>query len=159
MRNSKTLTILWLCLLAGTLDAVAALIIAHGIPPMKVFQYIASGWFGTVAFTGGVTMMLWGILFHYLIASIWCILLFILYPAFSGFLKGKYLTAIVFGLIIWLIMNRLVLPLTHVPKPASAPNALAIFKGILALILCIGMPVALIANRYYRRAFLKRTIF
>jgi hypothetical protein len=158
MRNSKTLTILWLCLLTGTLDAIAALIIGHGIPAMKVFQYIASGWFGIAAFSGGVTMMLWGIMFHYLIASTWCVLLFILYPSFSGFLGNKYITGVVFGIIIWLIMNRLVLPLTHVPKPTSPPNAISIFKGMLALVLCVGLPISLVANKYYRRAFLKRTL-
>lgn len=159
MRNSKTLTILSLCLLTGTLDAIAALVIAHTTDVMAVFQYIASGWFGKEAFYGGTTMMLWGILFHYLVASVWSILLFVLYPSFSGFLKNKYVTGIVFGIIIWLIMNRLVLPLTHIPKRTSAPSVIAIFKGVLALILCVGLPIALIANRYYRRAFLKRTIF
>lgn len=159
MRNSKTLTILRLCLLTGTLDAIAALIISSKTPPMVIFQYIASGWFGSKAFSGGITMMLWGILFHYLIASVWSILLFLLYPSFSAFLKTKYLVAIVYGVIIWLIMNRLVLPLTHVPKRTVPPTGSTIFKGILALILCVGLPISLVANKYYRWAFLKRTIF
>jgi hypothetical protein len=159
MRNSKTLTILSLCLLTGTLDAIAALVIGHTTSFAPIFRYIASGWFGKEAFAGGTSMMLWGILFHYLIASVWSVLLFFLYPSFSGFLKSKYLTGIVFGVIIWLIMNRLILPLTHVPKHTSPPTAHAIFNGILALILCVGLPIALVANKYYRWSFLKRTIF
>jgi hypothetical protein len=158
MKNSKTLTILWLCLLTGTLDAIGALIIS-GRTPTVIFQYIASGWFGNAAFSGGTAMMLWGILFHYLIASAWSILLFILYPSFSRFLRNKYLTAVVFGIIIWLIMNRLVLPLTHVPKRTSQSGAKAIIEGLLALILCVGLPISLIANKYYRWAFIKRTLF
>ena len=65
MGRTKTQTIVLLCLLTGTLDAIAALLIGYKVSPQIIFQYIASGWFGPrAAFAGGTSMVLWGILFH-----------------------------------------------------------------------------------------------
>jgi len=156
--DNKTLTIIGLCFLTGTLDAIAALLISYKISPVIIFQYIASGWFGQAAFKGGTTMVIWGILFHYLIASVYSIIFFNLYPAFIKVLKNKYLAGLLFGLLIWLVMNFAVLPLTNIPKRPAHPNLLSMTEGIAALIICLGIPIAVTAEKYYRKQFLKKTL-
>ena len=149
VQRNKASTLLRLCLLAGTLDGIAALLISYKISPAIIFQFIASGWFGKAAFTGGAAMVICGIVFHYLIASFWSILFFHLYPGFKRIVMNKYVVAVVFGLIIWLVMNLAVLPLTNIPKHPGPINILNLAEGIAALILCLGVPIAMTADRYY----------
>ncbi|MFB9841517.1 hypothetical protein [Mucilaginibacter ginsenosidivorans] len=156
--ENKVKTLVSLCLLTGTLDAMAALLIGYKVSPAVIFQFIASGWFGKAAFAGGTAMVLWGILFHYLIASAFSIVFFILYPGFIQVLKNKYLTGVVFGLMTWAIMNLAVLPLTNIPKRAGGVKPLSLIEGIVALIIAIGIPVAVITERYYRKRLLRKTL-
>ena len=149
--KSKSLLLLLTCLLTGTLDAMAALIISYKIPPATIFKFIASGWFGVSAFKGGTDMVVWGILFHYLIAALFTVVCFLLYPAVTRVLKNKYLTGIIYGLVIWLIMNYLVLPYTNIHRSNAHINIAGLIKGIGALIICIGLPVALIADKHYKK--------
>ena len=51
--QKKSTTLLLLCLIAGTLDALAAILLSWKHPASGVFKYIASGWFGMAAFKGG----------------------------------------------------------------------------------------------------------
>jgi hypothetical protein len=151
-KPNKASALLRLCLIAGTLDAIAALLMSYKLSPATIFQYIASGWFGKAAFTGGAAMVVCGIVFHYLIASFWSIALFHLYPGFKRIVINKYIVAIIFGLIIWLVMNLGVLPLTDVPKHAGGHvNILLILEGIGILTICLGIPIVLIADRYYSK--------
>ena len=62
-RGSIFSAILLTALLAGTLDAAAAVvhyIIATGKNPLVIFPYIASGVFGKAAFSGESIMVFWG---------------------------------------------------------------------------------------------------
>src|SRR6201996_9341954 len=95
--KSKSITILLTCLLTGTLDAIAAIIISSKIPPAIIFKFIASGWFGKQAMSGGVGMVIGGLLFHYLIATIFSVIFFLIYPAVIKILRDKYLTGLVYG--------------------------------------------------------------
>jgi hypothetical protein len=68
--------------------------------PVKSFQFIASGIFGTSAFSGGNTMLALGILFHFCIAFIWTLIFFFLYPRlklYSPHWLVEYFTALWFG--------------------------------------------------------------
>jgi hypothetical protein len=130
---------------------MAALIISYKIPPATIFKFIASGWFGVSAFKGGTDMIVWGILFHYLIAAIITVVCFQLYPLVIRIFKSKYLTGIIYGLVIWLIMNYLVLPYTNIHRRNAHINITGLIKGIAALMICVGLPVALIADKYYKR--------
>ena len=145
--KSKFVTVLQTCLLTGTLDALAALLISYKIPPAVIFKFIASGWFGRQAMSGGTSMILWGLVFHYLIAAFFTATLFWLYPRIVNVLKNKYMIGILYGLVIWIIMNYIVLPITNIPKSNSHLELISLLKGIAALIICVGLPVALIADK------------
>ena len=120
--KSKFVTVLQTCLLTGTLDALAAMLISYNIPPAVIFRFIASGWFGRQALSGGTSRVLWGLIFHYLIAAFFTVTLFWLYPRTINILKNKYLIGIIYGLAIWVVMNYIVLPVTNIPKAMVISN-------------------------------------
>jgi hypothetical protein len=144
-------TLLFAGLLTGTLDILAAIVnfLAHGGQQIsRIFQYIASSVFGKPAFTGGDSMILMGIVIHYLIAFVFTVLFFFLYPRLSILSRNKWIGAIVYGIFIWVVMNLVLVPLTKARKLPMPPDQILI--GAAILILMIGLPLSFIANRYYR---------
>ncbi|WP_295712947.1 hypothetical protein [Mucilaginibacter sp.] len=150
-QNDAILTILWLCFLTGTLDGIAAIIWNYftngSIHADIIFKFIASGVFGKAAFNGGAEMVLAGVIFHYLIAFLFTAVFYPLYPICDKLLRNKYLIAIFYGVITWLVMNLAVVPLSKIGfHPIKVQVALT---GIIILIICIGLPIALIADKKY----------
>lgn len=142
-------TILFAWLLVGSLDILSAFIdyyLRTGKGPSGVLKFIASGVFGKEAF--GNDSMIWiGLLFHFTIALLFTILFFLLYPRLKFLRINIALTAVIIGTFIWLIMNRVVVPLSNTPKyPFNPVNAI---KAALILIFMIGLPLAVIFKRYY----------
>lgn len=147
-------------LLVGTLDLLAAFIDLYfslGRNPFQtVPRYIASAWFGMDAFNGGGIMILWGILFHYLIAGFFTLFFFLLYVNIRWMSRYWIITACFYGLFIWIIMNRLVVPNSKVPV-LPVFNAWKAFKAMAILTFLIGFPLAWMAKRYYENC--PRTIW
>lgn len=143
-------TLLLTFLLAGTLDAIAAMAINPNVSPDRIFRFIASGVFGKTAFTAGTHMISLGIIFHYLIAYIFTAIGFILFPRLKRLLRNKLAVALVYGACVWLIMNFIVVPLSNTPKSNAPMTAYGVTTGIATLMLCIGLPIALMAGKYYR---------
>jgi hypothetical protein len=57
-------------------------------------------------------------------------------------------TGLIYGVFVWVMMNRVVVPLSLIPKrPFHFTKESAIQMGI--LMLCIGLPVSLMAKKYY----------
>ncbi len=139
--------ILALGLITGTLDALAALIINYKINPVLIFRFIASGVFGRAAFAGAEEMVVAGILFHYLIAYLFTAAFYLLYPFSFSLLKNKYIVAIVYGGLAWLIMNLVVVPLSMIGPHHI--RVMSIITGVCALIICVGLPVVLVADKKY----------
>ena len=139
-------------LLAGLLDGMGAIInylIKGGEHPEKIFNFIASGVFGKDGLTGGDKMVLLGVIFHLSIAFIWTMLFFLIYPKIKLLSKNRIATGFFYGLIIWVIMTRVVLPLSNAPKiPFDWAQAII---GMLILVVAIGLPISFIADRYYSR--------
>jgi len=140
--------ILWIGFLVGTLDGLAALLLNYSVGPGPIFKFIASGVFGPEAFKGGTEMVVAGIVFHYLIAYLFTTAFYLLYPFSFSLLKNKYVVANVYGGITWLIMNMVVVPLSKIGPHDF--KALAVVKALLVLIICIGLPIALIADKKLR---------
>ena len=155
-KSTKLLTIVWLCLLTGTLDGILSIIFSYPASPAQSYRYIASGLFGVTAFTANY-MVFWGILFHYLIASAFSIFFFLLYPNFKRVVRNKYILALVFGLIIWIVSTFGILPLSNTPdikgvaKYPGQINLIAAVISFAGLSLCLGLPISLIANKYYQK--------
>lgn len=146
MPKNVNLAILVTWLIAGTLDGLAAVLFnIHN--PLRVFIFIASAIFGKVAYGGGIQIIVLGIVFHYLIAYIFTTFWFTLFPYIKKYLKNTYLIAAIYGLLTWVIMNLVIVPLSRLPKTAFHINGVAI--GIIILMICIGLPIALMANKFY----------
>jgi len=142
----------WTALLTGTLDIASAIVkyyLEKGKDPAPIFKFIASGVFGKEALSGGTLMIVWGIVFHFMIAFIFTLTLFLIYPRAAAWLKNKFIVGILYGIVIWTIMDRVVLPLSNIPKTSFDPAKAGI--AVLILICMIGLPVALIADHYYRK--------
>lgn len=144
----KLKTILLTGLLVGTLDGVAAILlylIKGGNKVEIVFKFIASGVFGKAAFSGGAEMMLFGIVFHYIIATGWTLLFFLLYPKILPSWKNKYLSGILYGIFVWLMMNKVVVPLSNTPSINQSLSGNIV--GILIIIIAVGLPVSIIYHK------------
>jgi uncharacterized membrane protein YagU involved in acid resistance len=146
-------------LIAGTLDIIAAHVhftINTGSFPTKMFYGIASGAVGrTAAYTGGAEMFALGVFIHYFISFSFSLLFFLVYPAFSKVSPNKYLNGFVYGLFVWLVMNFLVLPLTRLPQ---GPFVFTLNKaiGLLVLMVVFGLPISIMADRYYKRTSMSK---
>jgi hypothetical protein len=146
-RKRLLIWILLTGLLTGTIDALLALIIGYKIPAAIIFKFIASGVFGTVAFGPGTKMIYYGLLFHYCIAFAWAAIFFLLYGKLLSILKIRSVLILVTGLIIWVIMNLVVVPLSHIPPQPF--HIISVIEDFAALILAFGVPVTVIADKFY----------
>jgi hypothetical protein len=150
-------TVLLTGLLAGTLDATAACIqyyINTGKNPALVFRYVASATFGNKVMTGNLYgWAACGLLFHFLIAISFTLFFFLMYPQIKKWIPNKFVAGILYGLFVWVIMNMLVVPISF-GKPIFDIQSVIFKKAAVAaaiLIVAIGLPVSLIANRYYSK--------
>ena len=137
------------CLVVGTLDLTSAIIqtLLMGGDPLRMLQYISSGIVGQDSFTGGMKYSILGVFIHYGVAFSWTLLFFLLYPKITGLSNHKLLTGIMYGLVVWLVMNKVVVPLSKIPaRPFNLKNALI---GLGILIFAIGIPLSFMASRYY----------
>jgi len=139
-------------LFAGTLDIGENLIFNtfRGITPTMVFQYIASGLIGATARQGGLGAVLLGIVLHYLIALIWTTLFYLASRRLTLMTGRPIVCGLIYGGVVYLVMNFVVLPMSGVPHPAAAMSLASRINGVLALLFCVGLPVSLLVSRYTR---------
>ena len=146
-------TILLAGFVAGSLDILTACTqyyINTGKNPVRVLNYVASGVFGReTAYAPGVVMPLLGLLFHYIIAFLFTIFFFWLYPKWKALAWNKFVTAFVYGLFVWAVMNLLIVPMSQTPKGPFNISKASIAAVI--LICMIGLPVTFIVSNYYSK--------
>lgn len=148
-------TILWIGLLAGTLDITDNLIFNQwrGITPTMVFRYIASGLIGMkAARAGGLASVVFGVGIHYAIALIWTVVFYAASRKLAILNRRPVLSGLICGGAIYLFMNFIFLPLSAVPHPRSAITLASRINGVLALLLFIGLPISLLTRRYLTQA-------
>jgi hypothetical protein len=112
------LTILWIGLVAGTLDITDNLIFnqLRGVTPTMVFQYIASGLIGpSAAVQGGAATVALGVAIHYAIALTWTAIFYAASRKLVVLSKRPVFSGLVYGGIVYVVMNYIVLPMTAVP--------------------------------------------
>ena len=62
-------------------------------------------------------------------------------------LKFKFILMLITGLVIWTVMNLVVIPLSKIPSQHF--HFMNVIEDMAALILAYGLPITLIANKYY----------
>jgi uncharacterized membrane protein YagU involved in acid resistance len=149
-RLGKSLwTIFWIGLVAGTLDITENIVFNafRGITAWRIFQYIASGLVGRHSFQMGWTSVALGVAIHYAIALSWTAIFYVAATKFAMLPRRPILSGLIYGLVVYVVMNFIVLPLTAVPPRPTAITLINRLNAVLALIFCIGLPIALLVRR------------
>ena len=142
---------LLLCvLIAGTLDISDALIFygLRGVPPAGLLRFIAGCLVGVSALNGGIAMAALGLAIHYTITLFWSALFLIAATRFSFLTRRAIASGLLYGVLIYVLMNFVVLPLTRLPPRTHHLAPAVLVNGVLALMLFMGLPIALIARRF-----------
>lgn len=138
-------------LLTGLLDATAAMVQAYfwnDVTPDRVWKYVASGALGRPAFSGGAGIVVMGLLFHFIIAFAFTVTFFFLYPWIRPYAPHIVVTGMLWGIVVWAVMQFVVVPLSNVPPlpPFSFKRAL---PQMVIHLFCGGLPMALVIHRCY----------
>ena len=153
MHNSRFFKALLLCLLiAGTLDIADALIFygIRGVPAVGLLRFIAACLVGVSALHGGVAMAALGLAIHYTITLFWSALFLLAATRFRFLTRHAIASGLVYGGIIYIVMNYVVLPLTRLPPRSHHLAPAVLINGVLALLLFMGLPIALITKHFAR---------
>lgn len=156
MRRSFFASALIAGLIAGVLDITAACIYSYlrfNRTPEQVLRGIAEGAFGKEAASTGNMMIVWGLLFHFLIAISFTFFFFLLARMIPSLVKYPIPIAIAYGAFVWLFMRYVVLNYISTLKirPITTQEAAinAIINAVI-LMVCIGLPAAFLARKYVR---------
>jgi hypothetical protein len=136
-------TILLAGLLSGCLDlaATSTLVRSQGVSLEHLLQRIAGGALGPSSFQGGKRAAAIGLLFHFLIAFTAASLYYIATRYESALNHHWLLSGILFGIAVHLVMSRIVVPLSAVPKrPFST-------KAFFIQLLFVGLPISFVVSR------------
>jgi uncharacterized membrane protein YagU involved in acid resistance len=134
-------------LVVGTLDIVDAFVffgLRSGTTPVRILQSIASGWLGRAAYTGGVGAATLGAITHYFIAFGIVATYFVVSRRAAVLTRHPIACGIVYGLLVYLFMNRVVIPLSAIGA-ATWPALPVLANGLLIHVFGIGLPSAVFA--------------
>lgn len=129
--------------LAGILDIVYAFIWlgASGRTPVFVLQSVASGWLGRAAFSGGLGAAALGLASH-LGISVAAAAVYGAAVRGSAWIRAHWIVGgIAFGVLVYLFMNFVVIPLSAAPfGPSWAPRSF--IQGFISHAAVFGLPIA-----------------
>jgi len=149
-KTHTTWTVIWIGLVAGTLDISENIIFNafRHITPYQIFQYIASGLIDGRSFTMGGASVALGVAIHYTIAMTWTAVFYLLSRKLMILTRQAAICGIVYGGVVYVIMNFVVLPMTRVPHARAAMTVASRVSGVLALLFCIGLAIALLVKNF-----------
>jgi hypothetical protein len=136
-------------LVCGILDAIypTALTLLRGRDPAAMWRGVASGPFPGASEWGSPGVAA-GLAVHFTLMAIMVAVFMLAALRAPRLLDRPWLAGIGYGLLTYVVMNLVVLPLRFgAPLP---PPALSIFTQLLAHVVLVGLPIAFIARRYLR---------
>ena len=146
--GTKILASLAAGLAAGTTNLIAAGAIFGGTLTHGL-QQIASGLLGEAAFRGGAGAAALGAGLHYGISIVAAGLYCALAVRQAWWREHWLLGGTLFGIVAYLVMNLVVVPLSHAPNPDFSPAI--VVKGLVAHTVMFGIPIAGIVTVWLRR--------
>jgi uncharacterized membrane protein YagU involved in acid resistance len=163
-------------LIAGAFDIIYAFVVygplSYGISPQRILQSVAAGWIGREASqAGGWNTAMLGLGTHFLIATIMAAVYVFLSKSFGALTRNPILWGFVYGLILYVAMNYIVVPLSAAganghfassfgEAAARLRNAFSEVQGgaegypwmlwgtIFTHTVLVGVPIALVARRF-----------
>jgi len=148
--NSLWKPIVLATLLCGTLDILLAVILTlmRGKEPAAMLRFVASGPFPQATEWGGAGSVL-GLAVHYSLMAIMVAIFVLVTRTMPSLIEKPLLAGLVYGLITYVVMNLLVVPLRF--PAAWPPKALSIGTQLFAHIVLVGWPLAYITRVFARR--------
>lgn len=136
-------------LVVGTLDISEVLIVSwlKGGAPLKIFQGIASGIYGKASFEGGTRTILIGLALHYFIATMVVAVYFLASRKLAILNRHPILTGATYGLMVYLFMNFVVLPLSAIGGPKF--TTFNVVNQLFCHMVLIGITTGLFARGQY----------
>ena len=142
-------TILYGGLVVGILDGLFALVfywLILGVQPLRIFQSVASGLLGRASYEGGTQTFLLGLLLHFVAATGIAAVYYVASLKLPVLIRHAVAAGLIYGLIAYLVMNYVVIPLSAIGSRPSPP--LSVFlPAFIAHAFLVGLPVALLARR------------
>ena len=141
-------------LAVGVLDGSAAVIttLLYGNRPARMFQTIARGLLGPASYDGGLATVLLGVALHILIAYIWATIYNGASLKIPALIRQAAVCGPIYGVVVYFAMQIIVLPLSAIRTApfAFAGNLKGMVIGIITHIICVGLPIGLMARRAAR---------
>lgn len=131
---------------AGTLDILAAFAMSWPrVAPARVLQSIASGLLGRAAYQGGARTAALGLLLHFVIAFGAATVYYVASRQWSLLWRRPVLCGLAYGVVVYLVMNLIVLPLSQIGFRLPAWPTIALL--VVIHMVCVGLPIALATAR------------
>jgi uncharacterized membrane protein YagU involved in acid resistance len=134
--------------IGGTLDITYAIGFSamRGVPPMRILQSVASGLLGAPAFSGGMLTAGLGFALHFFIAFAAAAIFYLASRAMPILTRHSIIAGLIYGLLIYAVMNLVVLPLSAYPRKVSFP-LVVLMTGLFVHMFFIGLPISLAVRR------------
>jgi hypothetical protein len=121
----------------------------RGVNPSRVWQGVASGLLGPDSFRHGTASAVLGLLCHFLIAMVAATVFSLAIRYLPSLVRHSLLTGALYGVIVFLFMNLVVIPLSAMPKRPFTWSG--VITQVLIHIFCVGLPISLAASRFWRQ--------
>ena len=135
-------------LAAGAGDGLFALVFygaLRGVRVLRIFQSVASGLLGRDAFAGGLATFSIGLLLHFIVATCIAAVYYLVSLRFDALIKHPVICGLIYGIIAYLGMNYLVIPLSAARHGQFHLSNFVI--EMMAHAFLVGLPIALVARR------------
>ncbi len=120
----------------------------RGVNPSRVWQGVASGLLGPESFRHGTRSAVLGLLCHFLIAMVAAMVFSLAIRYLPSLVRHYLLSGALYGVIVFLFMNLVVIPLSAMPKRPLTLSG--VMTQVLIHIFCVGLPISLAASRFWR---------
>ena len=135
-------------LLCGVLDLTAAFVNSglRGASPIRVLQFIGSGWLGSVSFNSGLASASLGLISHFLVAFSASAVFYAASRKLDFLTEQAVISGILYGIAVYWFMNLIVVPLSAAPKLKF--SVVSMVTGLAIHMVCVGLPIALTIRWY-----------
>lgn len=147
-RNPAAFAILVGGSIAGVLDITYAMTfsVLRGGTAVQLLQTVASGLLGASSYDGGIATAALGLFLHFLLAFMFAAAFFVAGRRHRILTRHAVASGVLYGLVVFAIMNFLVLPLSAFPHPVTF-SPLATVTDLLSHMLFVGLPIAFATRR------------
>jgi len=137
-------------LVCGTLDILWATMLTlwRGRDPASMLRFVASGTFPEATNWGAAGSVL-GLIVHFTLMAIMVAAFVLAARNYPVVLDRPVLAGLVFGLVTYVVMNLIVVPLRF--PAAWPPTGLSVVTQLFSHLFLVALPTVLIARRYLRR--------